>query len=160
MGTTIIGRCDCSETFLSSGIPLIRLVRTMYVWGMIPFPKKRTIWSFTVLPSNSIVRIFWFHSVRRTYSSNSKGERNERSRRQWWRCSSPYKCHRQNAVGDKTFQHPSLRWGGAWRDSRIYTIVSLCPSFKNPFICNLRWRVLCVRKILVSWWQRQYQGLE
>jgi hypothetical protein len=54
VGAAVVGRCDGSETLLAGGIPLRAL-------SALPYPCRcavRTICSFTVLPSSSIVRIF------------------------------------------------------------------------------------------------------
>lgn len=63
VGTAVIGRRDCPESFLAGGIPLWQRSLVSQLPGpALSDPKKtgdmRTICSFTVLPSSSIVRIF------------------------------------------------------------------------------------------------------
>ena len=66
VGTAVVGRCDRAEPFLAGGIPLCS---SQLMAPSSPYPSllisrlerslwKRTICSFTVLPSSSIVRIF------------------------------------------------------------------------------------------------------
>jgi hypothetical protein len=65
VGTPVVGRGDCAETFLAGGIPLHSV---FWLAGCAGLPigfgrisEGLTIWSFTVLPSSSIVRIFCFY---------------------------------------------------------------------------------------------------
>jgi len=62
VGATVVGGCDGSETFLAGGVPLqlyhmsargksLGIIERNDLIGL-------TIWSFTVLPSSSMVRIF------------------------------------------------------------------------------------------------------
>jgi hypothetical protein len=55
VGAAVVGRCDGSETLLAGRVPLCSLSAACHVrWC----DMVRTICSFTVLPSSSIVRIF------------------------------------------------------------------------------------------------------
>jgi hypothetical protein len=54
VGASVVGGCDGTEALLTGGVPLHK-VRS---WKRIQWLVQRTIWSLTVLPSSSIVRIF------------------------------------------------------------------------------------------------------
>lgn len=43
---------------------------------------------------------------------------NLRNRHQWWKCSFQCRYHLQSAAANKTFQHRSHQWEGAWRGNR------------------------------------------
>lgn len=57
MGTSVVGGCDGAEAFLASRIPLSLL--SAFPQTLQHVPENPTICSFTVLPSSSIVRIFY-----------------------------------------------------------------------------------------------------
>jgi hypothetical protein len=54
----VVGRGDCAETFLARRIPLLVLVGPCILSYVACYRGRRTIWSLTVLPSSSMVRIF------------------------------------------------------------------------------------------------------
>lgn len=109
MSAPVVRGRDCSEAFLASRIPLHWSVYTYYAFRKKKEKKsKRTICNFTVLPSSSMVRIFWSHDVSGGRQPSHRFG-NLQSPHRWWRCSFLCRCHRQSAAASRTSQRRSLR---------------------------------------------------
>lgn len=107
------------------------------------FKKNHTICNLMVLPSSSMVRIFWnvliYFCLNNLFLNSlviccigldfpmieewlrfaiMNTLIDLRNRRRWWRCRTQCRCRRRIAAADTTCPHPSHRLAAAWTGSR------------------------------------------
>ena len=146
----VITRRDGTESLLPSSIPLWLYWRKTHKifekWKIIYCIRKLlTIWSFTVLASRSIVRIFWseiyFRKLISSWMFVNLGRpriscdgsiywRNLRSRHRLLRYSFQCKCHQRIEEADTIYQHQNRQWARAWRGNRCI-IENVTDIFRN-----------------------------